>query len=85
MDVKKKCEEKLNISFRDGKEFTGWVKKNSKKIARITVPKGRKYIPPGTYSFMAKQLKLSVSEFDSFLDCEFKYDKYICIIKDRLY
>lgn len=83
-DVKKCCENKLFISFKPGKEFNGWVKLNSKKIARITIPKGRKFIPPKTYKTMAMQLKLTVTEFDDLLECINNYQEYISIVKDKI-
>jgi len=68
-DVKKCCEKKLGIVFRDGGEFNGWFYLGNKKVARITVPHGRKPIPPKTYKSMAIQLKLDTSDFDCLLDC----------------
>lgn len=83
-DVKKRCEDKLNIGFECGKEFNGWFKHEEKKIARITVPKGRKFIPPKTYHSMARQLKLTVGQFDALLDCPLVMDQYIKILKDKV-
>lgn len=82
--VKTVCENKLGIDFRDGKELNGWFKLGNKKIARITVPKGKKPIPPKTYSSMANQLKLTIDEFDDLLACPLKYDKYVNIIKGQI-
>ena len=79
-DVKKCCEGKLGIVFRDGKEFNGWAQIGEKKVARITVPKGRKSIPPGTYKSMAEQLRLTIQQFDQLLDCSIwkeEFDKIL--------
>lgn len=79
-DVKKCCENKLNIEFRSGKEFNGWYYHRNKKAARITVSKGRKPIHPKTYKTMAKQLKLTVEQFDDLLECPLEkqgYDKIL--------
>lgn len=79
-DVKKVGEKKLHIEFKSGKEFNGWFKLNGIKTKRITIPKGRKNIPRGTYYSMARQLGLSVSEFDQLLECpltKVKYEKII--------
>ena len=54
--VKTACENKLGITFRDGAEFNGWFVHEGKRIARVTVPHGRKPIPPKTYASMASQL-----------------------------
>jgi hypothetical protein len=83
-DVKKRCEHKLCIQFRDGGEFNGWYYYNGKKVARVTVPKGRKFLPPKTYKSIANQLKLTVEQFDSFLDCPLDRNKYENILKDQL-
>ena len=83
-DVKKRCEDKLGIGFECGKEFNGWFKHKEKKIARITVPKGRKPIPPKTYQSMARQLKLSTGQFDDLLDCPLVMDQYIDILKEKV-
>ena len=79
-DIKKIGEKKLHIEFRKGKEFNGWFKLNGKKAKRLTVPKGRKGIPPKTYKTMAKQLGLDVSEFDDLLECPLTKEKYEEII-----
>jgi hypothetical protein len=52
------------------------------KTKRITIPKGRKTIPRGTYSSMARQLGLSVSEFDQLLECPLTKAKYEIIISN---
>lgn len=79
-DVKKVGENKLHIEFKSGKDFNGWFKLNGVKAKRITVPKGRKGIPRKTYSSMAKQLGLSVSNFDRLLECPLTKAKYEKII-----
>ena len=75
-DVKKRCEDKLDIEFRKGKEFNGWFILDGKKAARITVSKGRKPIPPKTYKSVARQLKLNVGEFDDLLECPLEKPGY---------
>jgi hypothetical protein len=82
-DVKRVCENKLHIPFRSGKELNGWFVLEGKKTARITVPKGRKDIPPGTYRSMARQLFLTVAQFDELLDCPMNLKKYVKIITER--
>ncbi len=79
-DVKRVGEKKLHIEFRSGKEFNGWFKLNGKKTKRLTVPKGRKGIPRKTYSSMAKQLGLTVGDFDRLLECPLTKDEYEKII-----
>lgn len=86
-DVKDTCETKLGIDFntrsRKSKEYNGWVFIHGKKATRITVPKGRKYLPAGTYGNMAKQLRIKNSEFDDFLDCPLTGDEVKQFIKNR--
>ena len=83
-DVKKTCENKLDIDFRSGGEFNGWIWLDNKKVARITIPKGRKGIPPKTYKSMANQLKLNVEDFDSLLECPLSKEKYFIKLREKL-
>ena len=83
-DIKKCCENKLQIEFRKAKEFNGWFRLEGIKIARITVPKGKKFIPPKTYKSMANQLKLNVNQFDDLLECPLKKDGYEEILRSIL-
>lgn len=80
-DVKSKCESKLKIKHRKGKELNGWFVLDGKKTARITIPKGRKPIPPKTYKSMALQLKLTTAEFDNLLECPLTLRDYKEILK----
>ena len=87
-DVKRVCEKKLNIEFRAAKEFNGWFEFDGKKIARITIPhdKGSRTkngVPKGTYKNMAKQLKLTVEQFDRLLNCPLKRDEYEEILRSQ--
>lgn len=79
-DVREVGEKKLGIKFKSAKEYNGWFWLNGRKAKRLTVPKGRKGIPPGTYSSMAKQLGLTVSQFDSLLECPLSKEIYEKII-----
>ncbi len=83
-DVKRCCERKLEIDFRDGKEFNGWFRLDNRKTARITVPKGKKNIPPKTYKSMATQLKLNVEQFDELLECTLMKEGYEKIVRQSL-
>jgi hypothetical protein len=60
-----------------GKHYSGWFKHDGKRTARITVPMGRKNVPPKTYKKMAEQLKLAVTDFDDLLACPLKLDGYL--------
>lgn len=82
-DVKRCCENKLEINFRSGKELNGWFLLNGKKACRITVPKGRKSIPPKTYKSIANQLKLTIEELNLLLKCNLTKINYQEIILER--
>lgn len=82
-DVKSTCERKLSIQFRNNKECNGWVIFENVKLSRVTVPLGRKPIPPKTYTTMAKQLHLTVSEFDELLECPLTSVRYFKLLQDR--
>ena len=83
-DIKKTCEKKLKIIFTDAKEYNGWYWLDGVKVLRITVPKGRKFVPPGTYANMARQLKLKTGEFDQLLDCPLKKEPYDKLIRPQI-
>ena len=75
-DVRRICERKLGITFRSAGELNGWYEHNGRRVARITVPHGRKFLPPKTYKSMATQLKLTVDEFDRLLECPLTTEEY---------
>lgn len=83
--VRKRCETKLDIEFRDGRssESNGWFKYEGVKVTRITVPKGRKFIPDKTYKSMAQQLKLTTDQLDGLLECPIKMKQYLEILKEQ--
>ena len=81
--VRRVCENKLGIAFRKGAHFSGWFELDGSKAARITVPMGRKPIPPKTYKTMADQLKLSVEEFDDLLACPLHRREYVRILRGQ--
>lgn len=82
-EIRKVCENKLEINFQARKHFKGWYKLNGVKTTKIIVPKGKKFIPKGTYKSMAEQLKLEIQEFDELLKCPLSHEEYKRIIKDR--
>ena len=83
-DVKRVCENKLGVKFRNGAEQNGWFILDGVKCARITVPKGKKDIPPKTYKSMSTQLRLNVEDFDRLLACPLKRDEYEAILKSKI-
>lgn len=82
-DLKRRCEGKLGIVFRDGKEFNGWFIHNGKKICRITVPKERKPLKPGTFGNMARQLNISAGQLDDLVQCPFGLAGYLAVLRER--
>jgi hypothetical protein len=82
-DVKRVCEKKLGVLFRERKECNGWVLFENVKLSRVTVPKGRKPIPPKTYKSMAEQLNLTTGEFDDLLECPLTSVLYFQLLRDR--
>jgi hypothetical protein len=82
-DVKRVCENKLNIIFRNNKECNGWVTFNDIKVSRVTVPQGRKPIPPMTYRSMAKQLNLTTDQFDELLECPLTTKIYFKLLFEK--
>ncbi len=83
-NVVKICKRKLKISFRCNKEYNGWYMIGKRRVARITIPKGKKNISPGLYKGMAEDLLLSTSEFDNLMSCPLSGDGYKKIVQKRL-
>jgi hypothetical protein len=81
--VKQRCETKLGIVFRDGKHYNGWYALDGKRAAFVTVGKGHKFIAPGTYSAMARQLLLTTKEFDDLLMCPLTSADYERLVRER--
>jgi hypothetical protein len=81
--VKHVCERKLSINFRVTKECNGWVVFQNVKLSRITVPNGRKPIPPKTYKNMACQLNLTTDELDDLLECPLTTERYFKLLKEK--
>ena len=85
MEVKRTCQSKAKVKFRKGgKEQNGPVYLGKVRVARVTVPKGRKPIPIKTYKAMARQLKLDISEFDDFLECPLTTGEYFKLLGERV-
>ncbi len=81
--IKRACENKLGITFREGGEFNGWFVYNGIKIARVTIPKGRKEVPPGTLDSIADQLKITCEQLKYLEKCPFKLPHYIFELTDK--
>ena len=84
IDVKKACSRKLQIDFKARKTHNnGWFCFEGKRVARITVPHGRKGLKTKTYVSMAKQLKITTDQFDGLLDCSFGRKEYLCHLEQE--
>jgi len=77
------CAGKLRIDFRHGPECNGWFTLDGMKTRRITVPHGRKPVPPGTFASMARQLRLTPAEFASVVDCTTTLEEYTATLRRR--
>lgn len=80
-EAKQTFEQKAGVQFRDGSELNGWVCFDDQKQVRITIPKGRKDIPIGTFSNMAKRLFISTKQLSEFIGRTIKGEELITIIK----
>lgn len=82
--IKERLENKLMISFRSNKHHNGWMLLEGKKVARVTVPLGRKVISIGVFKNIADQLKLSVNEFENLLSCSLSKEAYEKILFKKI-
>ena len=82
-NIKAVCEHKLSMEFRAGGHYVGWYFLHDVKAARLTVPMGRKEVPPKTLKSMAEQLKLTVAEFKDLIACPLTRADYEQILTER--
>jgi len=83
LDLRKQCENKLGIDFREGKDPSGWFKFGGKDTCRITIPGGRKPLKAGTFGNMARQLNISAAKLEELLDCPLDLAGYIAELRKR--
>lgn len=83
LHIRKICHQKLGIDFEATKETNGAFYYDERKIYKISVPKGRKTLPAGTYAGIARQLKISIAQFDELLACPLSFECYIGILKEK--
>ncbi|MDI6793513.1 MAG: hypothetical protein QME81_11720 [bacterium] len=76
-------ENKLAINFRVTKELNGWFVYEGKKIARVTIPKGRGDLRKGTQSSIINQLKLTNELFSRLIECPLGEEEYVQILKEK--
>jgi hypothetical protein len=81
--LRDRCEQKLGIQFRSGKEQNGWFVHNGRRIARVTIPLGRKPLLGGTFSSMARQLYLTSAQLDDLIDCPLGLTEYLAELQKR--
>jgi len=75
---------KLGLDFRGGKERNAWFELDGKRILRVTMPKGRGPLPPGTARAIQDQVKLSTHEYTELIRCPLKGKDYEAIIREKM-
>lgn len=83
-DVSRALLNKLDLRFRSGKERNGWYELDGKKILRVTMPKGRGAIPPGTLNSIRDQTFLSRNDFADLIRCPLSGSDYARIIREKI-
>ena len=85
--IKLCCQRKLGVNFGKtrGDHFNGWVMFNNVRKVRITIAKGRTAPQPKTYKSMAKQLLLSVREFNQLISCVLSRIQYAKLVEQRFH
>ena len=83
LDLRKQCEKKLRIDFREGKDPSGWFQFSGGDVCRVTIPGGRKPLKPGTFGSMARQLCISAAQLEQLLDCPLDLPGYITELRKR--
>jgi len=82
-ELRTRCEKKLNIEFRSGKESNGCFVHAGRRIARVTIPLGRKDLKVGTFGNMAKQLFLTNVQLNELIDCPLGLTEYLDVLRKR--
>ena len=61
-----------------GPHWTGWVRVDERLVTFVKVPnEHRDPLSPGAANQLAKELRLSHSEYNRFVDCKLKRDGYL--------
>ena len=82
-EVRGAIDKKLRPEWRSGAEQTGWYYLGGKKILRVSVPRGRGQLPPGTAHSIKKQLRLTTSQFADLVHCRLTGSDYAEIISQQ--
>jgi hypothetical protein len=83
-DLTNALESKLGITFRDGKERTGWFEVDGKKQIRFTIPHVHRSWGKGTISDIRRASKLTNSQFDDLVRCPLSRSGYQRILRQLL-
>lgn len=75
---------KLSLVFRTGKERNAWFELDGKRILRVTMPKGRGPLTPGTARAIQDQVKLSMQEYANLIKCPLLGKDYEAIIREKM-
>lgn len=76
LDIIKTCKKNATVEIIPSKHIKIKVFYGGKIVAQTEVSHGRNNLARGTYSAIAKQLLLTVDEFDKFLECTLTKELY---------
>ena len=83
-EVRRAITEKLKARLRYAKEGQAWYEVDGRAVLRITIPKGRSDLPPGTLNSIINQLKLSKPEFSRLVKCPMRGKHYEQVIRGKI-
>jgi hypothetical protein len=83
VEVARALQQKLNLHFRSGKERNAWFHLDGVPVIRVTMPKGRGQLAPGTAESIRNQVRLSRAEFLDLIKCPLKESDYLRIIRKK--
>lgn len=63
--------------------MNGWYELDGLKILRVTMPRGRGFVPPGTVNSIRKQVFLSKDQFGDLINCPLSSQDYEAIIRAK--
>lgn len=67
---------------RSTKEQNYWLEVDGKKSGRVTVPKGKKPLPRGTWGSICRQAGLTQDQMQLIVGCTHGYDDYVRWIRE---
>ena len=75
---------KPKINSKRSKHDKGLISLDGRIVARVKIPNGHaRIMQPSKSKYIAEALRLGDADFNNFVDCSLKRNKYISILKNQ--